>query len=521
MKKYNMLLVLPLIAFMAGCSSKQPVTPSGDQPSGSETEPSSSEPELHPAVQITASATEFFVTKQLTLTAQATDTDSAIVWSSSDPTKATVDGGVVSAVAPGKTTITAALANDASVKDDVEITVLDTVMDSEINPTAWDYSGMYQADPVIESVSVANIDDLKTYASFKGIIGKQYVAKAHFTVKSHGSWAWNTLTIGHMNGDGVIYATGFSQGPQKLITQFSKTVGGIEQQWGPISDRSQIWNQHDLESLDITNGLDIMAVRNNGDFYFFINGELFWKEGVTFNDFDEIDTQPVIYLVGADVVASQLYASSAAADVEAVVNSAAAQKKFYPTFGANVVINDAQTSIQFKNADTITTNNKDVAAKSIGDAALMPANKEIKVEFDLVIDAWGSTDSTPVVSMDMHRYDSDPAETRSFLIGQNSISFAGWNYNSNMPGGYPAGATNYNNGTADIRMAEEKTYHVVCTRLMLDGGQDTKLQVFDGQNAIATMQHGWQDGYKGNAVVYFSVRNVNATISNIVFTVAE
>ena len=65
-------------------------------------------------------------------------------------------------------------------------------------------------------------------------------------------------------------------------------------------------------------------------------------------------------------------------------------------------------------------------------------------------------------------------------------------------------------------MVENKTYHVVCTRLMdLTQGQDTKIEVYDGELLIATMTHGWRDGYKGNAVIFLSVRNVNATLSNI------
>ena len=138
-----------------------------------------------------------------------------------------------------------------------------------------------------------------------------------------------------------------------------------------------------------------------------------------------------------------------------------------------------------------------------------------------MIDQWGGTDSTPVVSMDMKRHDAVTAETRSFLIGETGISFAGWNYNSNMPGGYPAGETKYEQDSSNIKMIEGTKYHVVCTRLIEAGGQDTKLEVFNGETLIATKQHGWQDGYKGNVVIYFSVRNVGATISNITSAVVE
>ncbi len=539
-----MLLVLPIMMLLASCGpdqpSSSPVEPdpvdtssstevppapssdSSEEPPAPSSESSEEPPVLNPSVTITAPATQVYITKQITMTANIVDSTDSVVWTSSDTKKATVEGGVVTAVAPGEVTITASLSGDATVKDEVKITVLDTILDATVNGSAWDFSKLYQADPVVQPVaaSTGNTDDIKTYAAFKNATGKQYVAKAHFELIANGDWVWNTVTIGHINGDGLIYATGFSQGTKKLITQFSKTVGGFEQQWGVVSDRSQIWSQHDLVTLDVTNGIDITAVRDNGDFYFFINGELYWKEGVAFNDFDEIDTTPVIYLNGADVKASNLYVTTDS--VKVAEEAAKGSAKFYPTYAANVEISEDQKTIKFKNADRITANNKDVAAKSIGDAALFPANKETKVEFDLVVDAWGSLDSNPAVCLDMKRYDSDTLETRTFQLQQTGVTFAGWSYGGDMPGGFPAGETKYNNGTNDVKLSEEKTYHVALTRLMYAGeGEDTKIEVFDGETQIVSATHGWKDGYSGNSVAYFSVRNVNATLSNITFTVAE
>ena len=528
MQKRNMLFVLPLVALLIGCGGNkgQSSGNQSSQPDTSESEPSSSDSssssEANPSVTIADGERNVYITKDLELTAEIKDTKDRVNWTSSDTTVATVTGaGVVTGVAPGKVTITASLKKDANVKDEVEITVLDTIIDATINPAAWDFSQLYQNNPVIESVATSNPNETKTYAAFKNATGKQYVAKAHFDVKSVGGWVWNSLTIGHIKGDGQIFATGFSQGTKKIITQYSNTVGGVEQLWGVLSDRSQVWSQHDLETLDVTNGIDIMSVRNGGDFYFFINNELYWKDTASFTELDSVDTTPVIYLNCVNAQISNMFVSTEAAAINEVLSSPAAQRKFFPTFAANVVLSENDTKIQFKNTESITTNNKDVAAKSIGDAFLLPANKVSKVEFDLVIDEWGSKDATPVVSMDMKRYDASPAETRSFLIGQTGISFAGWNYDSNMPGGYPAGETKYTENAVNVRMAEEASYHIICTRLIEAGGQDTKLEVFKGETCVGVMQHGWQDGYSGNAVVYFSVRNVNATISNIALTVAQ
>ena len=92
----------------------------------------------------------------------------------------------------------------------------------------------------------------------------------------------------------------------------------------------------------------------------------------------------------------------------------------------------------------VTTNNKDVAAKSIGDAFSFPAGKSAKLEFDLTIDAWGGTHSGPAVLVDIKRYESKTAETRSVLIGERCASFAGWNYDGGMPAeNWPAGEKTY------------------------------------------------------------------------------
>jgi hypothetical protein len=541
--KSKKLLILPLIVLLAGCTLK-PTPSSSEQlseeppvssevvsepPVSSEEPPVSSEKESEseapiPTLEISASSTSLYITKQLTLSAEVTNSTDPVLWSTSDETKATVEGGIVTALAPGEVTITATLSTNEAIKDEVVLTVLDTIIDATINQASWNFDELYQENPVIKPVPKENTDDIKTYAAFKNVVGKNYVAKAHFDTEAVGGWVWNSLTIGHINGDGVIYGTAFSQGPKKLITQMSNTVGGVEQQWGALSDRSQIWNQNDLETLDISTGIDIMSVRAGGSFYFFINGELYWQDTASFNEWDEVDTTPVIFLIGVNATISNLEVATTPEAIETVLNSQGAKKKLYPSFREHVVVSENDTKVQFLNVDQVTTNNKDVAAKSIGDAFMFPANKASKVEFDLVIDQWGATDATPVVSLDMRRHDSTPWETRSYLIGETGVSFAGWNYNHNLPGGFPAGETKYNDGTNNIKMKEvDKTYHVVCTRLYIaePAGQDTKIEVYDGELLIALMTHGWNDGYSGNAVIFLSVRNVNATLSNIRLSTIE
>lgn len=524
MKKRSILFVLPLVALLISCGGNkgQSSGNQNSQPDTSDGQPSSSEPSVvTPTVTIAAGERTVYINKTLALSAEIRNSEDRVKWTSSNTAIATVSsGGIVSGMNAGKVTITASLKTNTDIKDEVEITVLDTIIDDSVNPTAWDFSKLYQDNPEITSVAAEDTNDIKTYAAFKGVIGKQYVAKAHFDILGHGNWVWNSLAIGHINGDGKIYATGFSQGTKKIITQFTKTVGGFEQLWNAISDRSQVWNQHDLETLDITNGIDIMSVRNGGDFYFFINNELYWVETTSFTDYDAIDTQPVIYLNGVHATVKNLYVSDKAADVEEIVNSAAAKRKLYATFSSDVVISENDTKVQFKNADNTTTNNKDVAAKSIGDAFSFPAGKSAKLEFDLTIDAWGASHSGPAVLVDIKRYESDTAETRSVLIGERCASFAGWNYDGGMPAAnWPAGEKTY---AESSKLKEDKSYHVIVNRIVGASGADNSVKILDGETVMVDSTWGWaDDGYTGIAAIYLSSRNVNATLSNLVITVAE
>ena len=87
MKKRNMLFVLPLVALLIGCGgNKEPSSnQNSSQPDSSESEPSTSEsPVLHPSVTIADGERNVYITKQLTLTAEVQDSESAVVWTSSD-----------------------------------------------------------------------------------------------------------------------------------------------------------------------------------------------------------------------------------------------------------------------------------------------------------------------------------------------------------------------------------------------------------------------------------------------------
>lgn len=118
-KKYLIVTLAVLLALSLGLvACKKDKTP--------EPEP---EPEPAPAPTITLNQTSALLDmyESVTLTATTANTTSAVVWSTSDASVASVDGGVVTAVAVGFATITASV-------DDVSATCSVTVTNSYTAP---------------------------------------------------------------------------------------------------------------------------------------------------------------------------------------------------------------------------------------------------------------------------------------------------------------------------------------------------------------------------------------------------
>lgn len=449
---------------------------------------------------------EIYVTRTVQLTVTKAPADAAITWTSSDDEVATVsENGLVTGVKGGEATITATSGNAS---DSITVTVKDTVINAAVNADKFDMSGLYQDDAVLSGSQ-------NSFAVFNGEASQYYVASATVKVTApSGSDTWSRVGISHYNGEkyyGLMLSPGPDFNARKTVTMIIDATGNVE--WGTITDRSQVWNQHDLGSIDFAD-VELTSVRAGNEFYAFINGELYYYEN-GIDGFTDVDTLPVLNLGSCTAEFGAMAVTYGQESVEEYL--ATADDSDYYASSDKVIIGDDGT-IKFTGASdgTCPLNAKDHAAKSIGAKAMLPAGKEGSVSFDLTIDAVGSRDALPALAVTMNRYDGTYAEARSLVIGQYQAGWTGWNSNGDLNAGIGV-PHNYQVDGSDARLEEGETYHITVTRLMNEEGQDNSIKVEDADgNILFEGTWGWHDGYSDRASVSFLCRDLDCTISNIV-----
>lgn len=454
------------------------------------------------------SVATLYVSKTLQLSAGVTPVEKPLTWTSSDEEVATVVDGLVTALKAGEVTIRVALTE--TIYDEITLTIKAPVISEALNAGHFDLSGIYQDDAIVKSNGQVN-----SFFAFAGEPSKYYVAtmKANITSVDGGD-TWSRVGISHFNGTNSYYGFQVSPGcgynQRKTVTMII-TDGNV--QWGVATDRSQVWNQHDLGSLDYSN-VEITVVRNGAAFYAYINGALYYVDEMV-EGFSDIDTLPVINIGSATAEFTSMSVTYGQEAAEAYL-ATADNSKFYASFGDTII--NADGSIEFKGAaeGTCNLNAKEHAAKSIGTSAVLGAGVTSTVEFDLTINSFGGRDGLPALAVTINRYDGAYAEARSLVIGQYKAGWTGWNSNGDLNPGIGSGGVEYVANGETVRLEEGQTYHVVFTRVMTEGGQDTRMLITDKDgNVLIDHQHGWADGYSGRAVVSFLCRDVDCTISNI------
>lgn len=449
---------------------------------------------------------EIYVTRTVQLTVTKAPADAAITWTSSDDEVATVsENGLVTGVKGGEAIITATSGNAS---DSITVTVKDTVINAAVNADKFDMSGLYQDNAVLSGSQ-------NSFAAFNGEASQYYVASATVKVTApSGSDTWSRVGISHYNGEkyyGLMLSPGPDFNARKTVTMIVDATGNVE--WGTITDRSQVWNQHDLGSIDFAD-VELTSVRAGNEFYAFINGELYYYEN-GIDGFTDADTIPVLNLGSCTAEFSAMAVTYGQEGVEEYL--AMADDSDYYASSNKVIIGDDGT-IKFTGASdgTCPLNAKDHAAKSIGAKAMLPAGKEGSISFDLTIDAVGSRDALPALAVTMNRYDGTYAEARSLVIGQYQAGWTGWNSNGDLNAGIGV-PHNYQVDGSDARLEEGETYHITVTRLMNEEGQDNSIKVEDADgNILFEGTWGWHDGYSDRASVSFLCRDLDCTISNIV-----
>jgi uncharacterized protein YjdB len=447
-----------------------------------------------------------YPTKTIQLTANKAPADLDVEWSSDNEEVAIVSAdGLVTGIKAGTAVITA---SSGTLTDTVTITVNKTVINPAVNADSFDMSGIYADNATLASNGRQN-----SFAAFTGDASKYYIASATVKVTDPDTNdTWSRIGISHYNGEkyyGLQLSPGPSYNARKTVTMVINS-GNVE--WGMITDRSQVWNQHNLDAIDFDN-VRLTSVRCGNEFYAFINGELYYYEN-GLDGFTDVDTLPILNLGSCSAQYSDMQAVYGQEAVEEFL-ATADDSNFYTT--SDKVSIDENGVIKFIGASdqSSSLNAKDHAVKHIGANAVLPADIESTITFDLTIDAVGGRDALPALVVTTNRYDGQYAEARSLVIGQYQAGWTGWNSNGNLNAGI-GGPNNYQNG---MRLEEGQTYKITVTRLITATGEDNKLAVKDLQgNVLFEGTWGWNNaGYTGRSAISFMSRDLDCTISNLVF----
>lgn len=445
-----------------------------------------------------------YVTKTVQLTASKNPADATVTWSSSDDEVATVSAdGLVTGVKAGSAVITAVC---GSATDNITVTVKDTVINTAINADKFDMSGLYQDNAVISGSQ-------NSFAAFNGEASQYYVASATVKVAApSGDDTWSRIGISHYNGEkyyGLMLSPGPDFNARKTVTMVIDAEGNVE--WGTVTDRSQVWNQHNLGAIDFEN-VKLTTVRAGNEFYAFINDELYYYEN-GIDGFTDVNTLPVLNLGSCTAEFGAMAVTYGQEDVEAYL-AEADDSHFYATSDKVIIGEDGTIKFTGATDGTAPANPKDHAAKSIGAKVLLPADEDATITFDLTIDEY-PIDPGAILAVTLNRYDETFAEARSLLIGQTVAGWAGWNSNGDMPAG-DRKAYSVDGQAARLEVGE--TYRITVVRFMTPTGQDNSLKVEDAEgNVLFEGTWNWNDdGYTGRAYVSFMCDGLDCTISNLV-----
>lgn len=439
-----------------------------------------------------------------------------VSWSVDDDTVASIsETGLLTPLKTGRVKVIAKNSTNDRIFDEKEITIADTIIDSSKNTAQWNYDGLKSDNP---SLVKATESDGGSFAYYKGILETKYMMSLKADLSNpDGNDTWSRISLGHSytneESQEVFHGTMVSPGPgfsqRKLVTG---TLIAGSMQWGIETDRSQLWNVHDQANLDYAN-LTLTSVRDGNDYYYFVNGELYYKE-VNYLRFDGIRTIPTINVRGVDAAITDMSVSTDETTINDFLSTTPAKKAFYPTYASNVTVSDDNV-ITFSNAPSDQqawpyNNVKDNAAKSIGNAVTLPANKATKMELDVSFTSWGNDENVAALCVSMKRYDNNASQTRSFLVGKNNYGFTGWDSNNNLPDGIGA----KNSLTTALEL--NTSYHVVMNRLMSETSQDCSMAI-NGDSAA----WGWttESDSTGNVVIAIGSRSANMVVSNFTITV--
>ncbi|MDR0832500.1 MAG: Ig-like domain-containing protein, partial [Bacillales bacterium] len=376
-------------------------------------------PILPTSLQLTGYASDLVgwvdSSEQLSVTILPNDASKLVSWSSDDTEVATVNNGLVSFLKAGEVTISAT-STVTPLSDAITYEVKEaTFIANKAGTTgAWDVSHQGDVDGYVDlAVATRSLSDVLYFAH----TGQVYYATATFRIngiQADQSWDWNGFGIGSALNDNDARAFRFAPDPAQANVNNKTILTDFPVTWGALTTRSQIWREHGLNELDCHSDIQISMIRYFNEYYYFLNGELFWYDNAL--KYDEIDTYPIIFSNDIPVRAFAYELIINEEEVYALTQTFEAQQIMFPTYRSYVNYVDS-SEFTFNNMATLS---KDSRVRSIGDKGRIIGDFEI--EFDLDEFSFNTAPANHTgVGLMLQRYDS--ADTvDSISVGRGTLS---------------------------------------------------------------------------------------------------
>ena len=142
------------------------------------------------------------------------------------------------------------------------------------------------------------------------------------------------------------------------------------------------------------------------------------------------------------------------------------------------------------------SNIKDYAARSLGDALSIPNGKSATFEYDYKVTKYGGDTDTSFAGLSFQRYTGNVKEMRSILVGKYKAAANGWGWDGGINIG-SSGFYEYENAEYGVTVKENETYHVKIEVIKYDSYREYKVYINDkvkeGKYTV-TLEKPFKDG---------------------------
>lgn len=452
----------------------------------------------------------------------------SVIWSTNNKDVATITAdGLVSFLKVGSVSVLATSEISQDVYGQIDFDVKYGAFLSNKGSTNWDLTHQSDAtDPYI-LLSNENDDISKGYNSafFAHYKGQKYYVEA--TIQNLGAtsnaWAWQGFGLGSGLSDNDARFFNFSPmyaGQGNTHNKF--ILRERPDNWGGLTDRSQTWGEHGINSIDTTAPIKFGMLRDGNNYYYLMNDVLYYFD---YNEnYAGIDTFPMIVCQDMPVKVTKYSIVSDSAKIDTMINSDELKKSFFAAYD-NVTYN-SNADMYF---NSITTLNKDHKVKFIGDKGKLVRN--FTIEADVSDLAFNSEKSCFTgLTINLTRYDA-ANYVETFAIGKSVnqandgalISrFCSWDYTQSME--YTSSISNWFETSSTVKTDAATLSYIKITRTIVDSKAVFKMFVDNKECSFNVSKGGANESgvigstYTGAYLLWIGGEYSSSHVQNVVFS---